>query len=85
MIRMYMLLTLFTTVLALLLAKALRRPTLVRYLLIGIVIYLGMLTQYFYVIYAFYCVQCMIFTSCCGGSGNMWCSFQRRLWLVLAE
>ena len=53
MIRMYMLLTLFTTVLALLLAKALRRPTLVRYLLIGIVIYLGMLTQYFYVIYAF--------------------------------
>ena len=48
-----MLLTLFTTVLALLLAKALRRPTLVRYLLIGIVIYLGMLTQYFYVIYAF--------------------------------
>ena len=53
MIRMYMLLTFLTVLLALLVAKAFRKPGVPLYLLIGLVIFLGMLTQYFYVVYAF--------------------------------
>ena len=53
MIRMYMLLTLLTVLLALLVAKSLHRPSVGKCLAIGLVIYLGMMTQYFYVIYAF--------------------------------
>ena len=53
MVRMYMLMTLLTTLLALLAAQCLRKPTLGRYLLMGMAIYLGMLTQYFFVVYAF--------------------------------
>lgn len=52
-IRMYMLLTLLTVLLALLVAKSLCRPSVGKYLAIGVVIYLGMMTQYFYVVYAF--------------------------------
>lgn len=59
MIRMYMLLTFLTVLLALLVAKALRKPGLPLYLLIGLVIFLGMLTQYFYVVYAF--VLCAVY------------------------
>ncbi len=52
-IRMYMLLTLLTVLLALLVAKSLHRPSIGKDLAIGVVIYLGMMTQYFYVVYAF--------------------------------
>lgn len=53
MVRMYALLTLFTVLLALLVIKVLHKPTIWNYVGIGLVICLGMLTQYFYVIYAF--------------------------------
>lgn len=53
MVRMYMLMTLLTILLALLVAKSLRRPSVPKYLLIGVTIYLGMMTQYFFVVYAF--------------------------------
>ena len=53
MVRMYMLMTLLTILLALLVAKSLRRPSVPIYLLIGVTIYLGMMTQYFFVVYAF--------------------------------
>lgn len=53
MVRMYELLTLLTVLLALLVVKMLHKPTVWKYIGIGVVICLGMLTQYFYVIYAF--------------------------------
>ncbi len=53
MIRMYMLLTLLTVLLALVIAKCIHTPSVPKYLLVGLIIYLGMLTQYFYVVYAF--------------------------------
>ena len=62
MVRMYMLMTLLTILLALLVAKSLRRPSVPKYLLIGVTIYLGMMTQYFFVVYASCCAQHMTFT-----------------------
>lgn len=53
MVRMYMPMTFLTVLLALLVAKALRKPGFALYLQIGLVIFLGLLTQYFYVVYAF--------------------------------
>ena len=53
MIRMYMLLTLLTVLLALVIAKCIHKPSVPKYLLVGLIIYLGMMTQYFYVVYAF--------------------------------
>lgn len=54
MIRMYVLLTFFTVLLALLAAKELREPKLTREIAIGVCIFLGLLTQYYFVFYAFF-------------------------------
>ncbi len=54
MIRMYVLMTLLTVLLALLLAKELRRPSLKLEFGIAVTVYLGMMTQYYFVFYAFF-------------------------------
>ena len=52
-IRMYVLLTLFTVLLALLVAKLIDKPRFVLYPLIGLTVLAGLMTQYFFVFYAF--------------------------------
>ena len=54
MIRMYVLVTALTVLLALLTAKELRAPELRKELGIGLTIYLGLMTQYYFVFYAFF-------------------------------
>ena len=54
MIRMYVLMTLWTLLLALLVARQLREPRPLRDVWIGLCILLGLLTQYYFVFYAFF-------------------------------
>ncbi len=54
MIRMYVLLGFWTVLLALLVLRELRRPSLKYELAIGLTLFLGLLTQYYFVFYAFF-------------------------------
>ena len=54
MIRMYVLMTLFTVLLALLVARELRAPSGKREFGIGLTIFAGLMTQYYFVFYAFF-------------------------------
>ena len=62
MVRMYMLMTLLTILLCAAGGKVSSQAVCARYLLIGVTIYLGMMTQYFFVVYASCCAQHMTFT-----------------------
>lgn len=63
MIRMYMLLTLFTVVLAYLIAGQIDTPKLRGYIGIAAVIFAGMFTQYYFVFYAFFvCAAYTVYT-----------------------
>ena len=54
MIRMYVLMTLFTVLLALLVVRELRTPSGKKELGIGLTIFAGLMTQYYFVFYAFF-------------------------------
>lgn len=54
MIRMYVLLTFFTVLLAYLIARLLREKRIRLYVLIALTIFAGMMTQYYFVFYAFF-------------------------------
>ncbi len=54
MIRMYVLMTALTVELAVLVVRLMRRPRAVDYPLCGVVIFLGLMTQYYFVFYAFF-------------------------------
>ena len=65
MIRMYVLVTLLTVLLALLTAKELRAPSRKKELGIGVTIFLGLMTQYYFVFYAFFlCAAAVIVFLC---------------------
>ena len=85
MVRMYMLMTLLTILLALLAAKSLRRPSVPKYLLIGVTIYLGMMTQYFFVVYAFLLCAAYDLYLMFGANGKMLLHFRFRHLRALAE
>lgn len=61
MIRMYVLITLFTVLLALWILRLMREPKGVWYPLIGLTIFLGLLTQYYFVFYAFFVCAAYVF------------------------
>ena len=62
MIRMYVLLTTLTISLAYLILDILENPKWYDYILLTINIYLGLMTQYFFVFYAFFvCLTCLIY------------------------
>ncbi len=65
MIRMYVLLTLLTLLLALWIAELIRRPRPVLYPLIGVTILAGMLCQYYYVFYAFFVCGAYVLYALC--------------------
>ncbi len=54
MIRMYVLMTALTVELAVLIVRLMRRPKAICYPLVGLVIFLGLMTQYYFVFYAFF-------------------------------
>ncbi len=63
MIRMYVLMTAFTVLLALLVAKLMARPRFVYCPLVGLTIFLGLMTQYYFVFYAFFlCAAYVLWT-----------------------
>lgn len=63
MIRMYVLLTLLTLVLAYLIVSIIEKPRSVYYPLVGLTILAGLMTQYYYVFYAFFlCAAFVIFS-----------------------
>ena len=62
MIRMYALMTMFTVLLALLTAKELRAPSLRYELGIAAVLFAGMMTQYYFVFYAFFLCAAVLLT-----------------------
>ena len=65
MIRMYVLMSLLTVLLALLVAKELRKPALKTETAVGITIYLGLMTQYYFIFYAFFlCAASMLVLLC---------------------
>ncbi|MBR1456509.1 MAG: glycosyltransferase family 39 protein [Oscillospiraceae bacterium] len=61
MIRMYVLMTAFTVLLALLVARLMRQPRFLWYPLIGLTIFLGLMTQYYFVFYAFFLCAAYVF------------------------
>ena len=62
MIRMYVLLTLFSVLLAYLILHQIRSPRAFLYPLIGLTIFAGLLTQYYFVFYAFFlCLTVLIY------------------------
>ena len=61
MIRMYVLMTLFTVLLALWIARLLERQRPLDYVLIGLTVFLGLLTQYYFVFYAFFVCAATVF------------------------
>ena len=61
MIRMYVLMTLFTVLLALEIAKLMEKERWFRYPLIGLTVFLGLLTQYYFVFYAFFVCAAYVF------------------------
>ena len=65
MIRMYVLMTLLTVLLALLTAKELRAPSWKKELGIGVTIYLGLMTQYYFVFYAFFLCAASVLVMLC--------------------
>ena len=65
MIRMYVLVTLLTVALALLTAKELRAPGLKTELGIGLTIYAGLMTQYYFVFYAFFLCAAVVIVLLC--------------------
>ena len=59
MIRMYVLMALLTVQLALILARMIREPRPIHYLLFALTLFLGLMTQYYFVFYAFFlCLGC---------------------------
>ncbi|MBR5762992.1 MAG: glycosyltransferase family 39 protein, partial [Bacteroidaceae bacterium] len=54
MIRMYVLMTALTVLLALQVAQLVKKPRPLLYPLIGLTIFLGLMTQYYFVFYAFF-------------------------------
>ena len=54
MIRMYVLMALLTVQLALILARMIRKPRPILYLLFSLTLFLGLMTQYYFVFYAFF-------------------------------
>ncbi len=72
MIRMYALLTLFTVLLALWIARLMREDRLIWLILTGLTVFLGLLTQYYFVFYAFFVCAAFVF----------WCAGKRR-WKTL--
>lgn len=63
MIRMYVLMTAFTLLLALLVTKLMRKRLFVCYPLIALTIFLGLMTQYYFVFYAFFLCAAYVFWS----------------------
>ena len=61
MIRMYVLMTLFTVLLALWIAELLEKEKPLWYVLIGLSVFLGLLTQYYFVFYAFFVCAAAVF------------------------
>lgn len=73
MIRMYVLLTLFTVWLALLVARQMAAPSLKTCVKVGLCIFLGLLTQYYFVFYAFFlCVSYLIYALVRKEYGALW-------------
>ena len=62
MIRMYVLVTLLTVLLALLTARELRAPSRKKELAVAVVIFLGLITQYYFVFYAFFLCAAAVLT-----------------------
>lgn len=60
-IRMYVLMTLFTVLLALWIARLMRQERWWYYPLIGLTVFLGLLTQYYFVFYAFFVCAAYVF------------------------
>ena len=67
MIRMYVLMTLFTVLLALLVARELRAPSGKKELGIGLTIFAGLMTQYYFVFYAFFLCALTVTVLLCRG------------------
>ena len=65
MIRMYVLVTFFTVLLALLAAKELRAPSRKKELGIALTIFLGLMTQYYFVFYAFFLCAAVLMVLLC--------------------
>ena len=61
MIRMYVLMTMLTILLALLVARLLEERRAIWYPLIGLTIFLGLMTQYYFVFYAFFLCAAVVF------------------------
>jgi hypothetical protein len=60
-IRMYALMSLFTVLLALEIARLMEKERWIRYPLIGLTVFLGLLTQYYFVFYAFFVCAAYVF------------------------
>ncbi len=60
-IRMYMLMSLFTVLLALWITRLMQRERRQYYVLVGLTVFLGLLTQYYYVFYAFFVCAAFVF------------------------
>ena len=60
-IRMYMLMSLFTVLLALWITRLMQRERWQYYALIGLTVFLGLLTQYYFVFYAFFVCAAFVF------------------------
>ena len=61
MIRMYVLMTLLTVLLALWIARLMEKERWIWYPLIGLTVFLGLLTQYYFVFYAFFVCAAFVF------------------------
>ena len=65
MIRMYVLMTLFTVLLALLVAELVKKPRPWLYPAVGLTVFLGLMTQYYFVFYAFFlCAAYVLYALC---------------------
>ena len=65
MIRMYVLMTALTVLLALQVAELVKKPRPALYPLIGLTIFLGLMTQYYFVFYAFFlCAGYVLYALC---------------------
>ena len=60
-IRMYMLMSLFTVLLALWITRLMQRERWQYYVLVGLTVFLGLLTQYYFVFYAFFVCAAFVF------------------------
>ena len=65
MIRMYVLMTMLTVLLALLVAELVKRPRPWLYPAVGLTVFLGLMTQYYFVFYAFFlCAAYVLYALC---------------------